>query len=357
MTESSEGRRSRIIQVDMLRALMESLLKAAGCGPNVASEVAKVFLEADLRGVGLQGLDHMPTMIRGLRTGRINPHGKPRIIKEEAASILIDGDAGPGQIAMIYGADLAMRKARESGCCAVGIINSSDIFMLGYYGEQIAQAGLVGLVFSDAVPLVRPFGGTERVLGTNPLVIAVPTAGKFPIVLDMATSAQSASRVRQAAYYDEDIPEADGVGPDGLPTINANQVREGAIGPLGGHKGFGLGLCIGLLSGPLVGAVTGKALAGWLSEQPGTAGTKGHFLIVIDPGAFGEANTFKSAVSAYITEIKDSRKAAGVSEILVPGERAFIQREQNLLNGVPIDEMVWEKMAQLANELGVPLPT
>ena len=131
----------------MLRALMESLLKAAGCGPNVASEVAKVFLEADLRGVGLQGLDHMPTMIRGLRTGRINPHGKPRIIKEEAASILIDGDAGPGQIAMIYGADLAMRKARESGCCAVGIINSSDIFMLGYYGEQIAQAGLVGLVF------------------------------------------------------------------------------------------------------------------------------------------------------------------------------------------------------------------
>ena len=212
------------------------------------------------------------------------------------------------------------------------------------------------MVFSDAPPLVRPFGGTERILGTNPLVIAIPSAERYPIVLDMATSAQSASRVRQAAYYDEDIPEADGVGPDGLATVKAERVREGAIGPLGGHKGFGLGLCVGLLSGPLVGALTGKALAGWFSEQPGAAGAKGHFFIVIDPAAFGDVDSFRTAVSAYIQEIKGSRKEAGVSEIRMPGERAFLQRERNLIEGIPVDEIVWEKTAALAADLGVQMP-
>lgn len=356
MTQGEGARRSRLVEVDVLRDLMECLLKAAGCGAQVASQVASVFLEADIRGVGLQGLDHMPTMIRGLRTGRINPAGEPSVIKETDASALIDGDAGPGQIAALFAVDLAVRKARVAGCCAVGVVNSSDIYMLGYYGERIAQAGLVGFVFSDAPPLVRPFGGTERILGTNPLVIAVPSAERYPIVLDMATSAQSASRVRQAAYYDEDIPEADGVGPDGLATVKAERVREGAIGPLGGHKGFGLGLCVGLLSGPLVGALTGKALAGWFSEQPGAAGAKGHFFIVIDPAAFGDVDSFRTAVSAYIQEIKGSRKEAGVSEIRVPGERAFLQRERNLIEGIPVDEIVWEKTAALAADLGVQMP-
>ncbi|MDP6080371.1 MAG: Ldh family oxidoreductase, partial [Arenicellales bacterium] len=146
------------------------------------------------------------------------------------------------------------------------------------------------------------------------------------------------------------------VGPDGLATVKAARVRDGAIGPLGGHKGFGLGLCVGLLSGPLVGALTGKALAGWFSEQPGAAGAKGHFFIVIDPAAFGDVDSFRTAVSAYIQEIKGSRKEAGVSEIRVPGERAFLQRERNLIEGIPVDEIVWEKTAALAADLGVQMP-
>ena len=351
-----KDRPGRIVDVEVLRNLMERLLTAAGCGPEVAAVAANAFLEADLRGIGLQGLDHMPTMIHGLQNGRIDPNGKPRVIKEGPAYALVDGGSGPGQVACVFAADLAASKAEKAGCSAVGVVNSSDIFMLAYYVERIARAGPIGFAFSDGPPRVHPFGGVERSLGTNPLAIAIPTAADHPIVLDMATSALSASRIRQAAYHGEDVPEGVGVGADGQPTRSAAEIRGGAIGPLGGHKGFGLSLCVGLLSGPLVGAAVGRALAQWLKDAPGAAGSKGHFFMAVDPAAFGDATAFRNAVSAYVAEVKTSRKAAGVSAIRVPGERAFAERERRLRNGVSIYQAVWERTAELAETLGVSMP-
>lgn len=351
-----KDRSTRIVDVKVLRDFMERLLAAAGCGSEVAVVAADAFLEADLRGIGLQGLDHMPTMIRGLRNGRIKPDGKPQIVKEGPAFALVDGNYGAGQVAAIFAGDLAVRKAGKAGCSAVGVVNSSDVFMLGFYVERIARAGLIGFAFSDAPPLVHPFGGIERVLGTNPLAIAIPTAEAHPIVLDMATSALSASRIRQAAYHGEDVPEGIGLGPDGRETQDAAEIRQGTIGPLAGHKGFGLGLCVGILSGPLVGAAVGAALAQWLEDAPGAAGAKGHFFMAVDPAAFGDAAAFRNAVSAYVSEIKTSRKAPGVTEIRVPGERAFAERERSLRNGVSIYEAVWERTAELAKDLGVQMP-
>ncbi len=348
-------RTTRMVGVEPLREFMERLLRAAGCGPEAASTAAAVFLEADLRGVGLQGLDHMHTMIRNLQTGRINPHGKPRIAAEGEAFALVDGDTAPGQVAGVYAVQVLTRKAATAGCCAAGVVNSSDMFMLGYYAERIARAGFVGLVFSDAPPLVRPFGGTQRILGSNPLAIAIPTAADDPILLDMATSAQSGSRVRQAAYHDEDIPEADGVGPDGRPSVKASEVLQGAIGP-GSYKNFGLALCVALLSGPLVGAATGTALADWHKAAPGRASSKGHLFVALNPAAFGDPGTFRSRVSAYVQEVKSSRRAPGVSEILVPGEREFARRARSLREGVAIYEAVWRNISALAAGLGVSMP-
>lgn len=351
-----KDRSTRIVNVKVLRDLMERLLVAAGCGAEAAAVAADAFLEADLRGVGLQGLDHMPTMIRGLRNGRIRPDAEPKIVKEGPAFALIDGNNGAGQVAAVFAGDLAVRKAEKAGCSAVGVVNSSDIFMLGYYVERIARAGLIGFAFSDAPPLVHPFGGTDRVLGTNPLAIAIPTAEAYPIVLDIATSALSASRIRQAAYHGEDVPEGIGLGPDGRQTQDAAEIRKGVIGPLAGHKGFGLGLCVALLSGPLVGASVGSALAQWLKDAPGAAGAKGHFFMAVDPAAFGDAAVFRNAASAYVSEIKTSRKAPGVTEIRIPGERSLAQRERSLRDGVAIYEVVWERTAELAKDLGVQMP-
>ena len=347
----------RTVEIDVLRDVMERLLVAVGCKPDVAAPIADIFLEADLRGVSTQGLHHLVhIMIETFRAGKIAADAKPRIVKQGPAFALIDAARGPGQLGGLLAANVAAGKAKQAGSAAVGIVNSNDFFMAGYYGERIARAGCIGLVFSDSPPLVHPFGGSDRVLGTNPFVIAVPTAEDHPMVLDFATSARSRSVVRQAAEHGERIPEGVAVGSDGLPTTDSAEAMAGALSPLAGHKGYGLGLCVALLAGPTVGAAAGKVLAGWLPRDPGPLGNKGHLLIAIDPGAFGNPGAFRRSASAYLAAIKASKPAPG-AEIRIPGERLFRMRERNVRAGtVTVFETTWAYTQDLAKELGVAMP-
>ena len=237
---------------ETLRELMVRLLSSVGCEQSTARSASEIFLEADMRGIGLQGLDHMHSMVRGIQHGHIDPRGLPSITSEGAAFALIDGARGPGQVAALMAVDVAVAKARNAGTCSVGITNSSDIFMLGYYAERIARAGLIGFVFTGSPPQVHPFGGVDQILGTNPIAISFPTEFDDPLLIDMATSAWSGSRVRQASYFGEEVPAGIGVGANGIPTNDPAKIRSGgAIGPLAGHKGFALSLAVALLSGPL----------------------------------------------------------------------------------------------------------
>jgi L-2-hydroxycarboxylate dehydrogenase (NAD+) len=345
------------ISVDALRDYMFRILRAAGCNTENARTAAEIFLEADMRGASFQGLDHMYTLISGIRNGHVDPTGRPHIAKEDNAFALIDGNRGPGQPAALLAADVAVAKARKSGICCVGITNSSDIFMVGFYAERIARAGLVSFVFTGAPPSVHPYGGRERILGTNPFAIAFPTNDENPVLIDMATSAVSNSHARQAAYYDEDLPDDVAVDADGKPTKSAKAVRAGgAIAPLAGHKGFALALAVGLLAGPLVGAQVGKAINGWRSNDKGPQGIYGHFLIAIDPSCFGDAQVFQEATSAYLDEIRSSQKATGVTEIRTPGSRTFKTRERSLREGVRMYDAIWDNFAVLAKKLKVTVP-
>lgn len=353
----SRAREVRYIDVEKLRLLMERMLRAAGCDEKSASVCTGVFLDADLKGVGLQGLDHMSTLVRHLRIGHTRPSARPKVVRELAASALVDGGHGLGQLNAIFASDVAVRKAREAGVAAVGVVNSGDVFMVGHYAERIAAAGCVALVFSDAPPLVHPYGGLERMLGTNPLAIAVPGEKGPTLVFDMATSALSASRVRQAAYFDEPVPPGTGVDAAGEPTECPSDIRDGAIGPLGGHKGFGLALCVALLSGPLVGGFCGPALNSWMGEKAQQIVARGQLFIAIDPDAFGDPSVFHAKVSAYLQEIKNSRLAEGVDEIRIPGERSrSIRARQRAEGRVAIYDAVWQRALELAKSLGVELP-
>ena len=274
-------RTKRTVSVDALRSLMHRLLVAAGSSDENAKISADQFLEADLRGIPTQGLDHMPSNIERLRAGKVKGDARPRVVKEGPSFALIDGGHGPGQPAGVMAADVAVEKAKASGSAVVGVTRSADIFMIGYYGERIARAGCAGIVASDAMPQVRPYGGLEGLLGTNPFAIAVPTAGEHPVVLDIATSAISASHVRVAAYHGEDVPTADGRDAQGDPTVKAAEVK--TLGPLAGYKGFGLGLCVALISAPLTGSAVGRAHRDWFGAN-GVPTTKGHFFLAIDPG-------------------------------------------------------------------------
>ena len=340
----------RIVPVEALRRYMRSMLAAAGCDEENARVAAGVFLDADLRGVGLQGLDHMSTLLDALRNGRVDGRARPRVVDESLGTVLVDGGRGPGQAAAMLAVDRAVERARESGCCAAAVTNSFDLFMLGHYTERIALAGLAGLGFSDAPPMVRPHGGTERRLGTNPMSIAIPTDGDA-LVLDLSTSALSASRVRQATYHGGTVPEAEGVDGAGHPSVDAAAVRMGAIGPLAGHKGFGLGLCVALLAGPLTGSDAGRALL-----DRATA-CKGHLFLAVDPARFGDPDAFRAATSAYLAEVKACALVDATQTIRIPGERATAARRRSLETGrVAVYESVWTRMEKVAGDLGVDPP-
>ena len=343
------------VALDDLRRYMQAMLLAAGCDELNARVAASAFLNADVRGVGLQGLDHMPTLLDALKDGRVDGRARPRIRKQRPGGALVDGGRGPGQTAALFAVDHAVNRARESGSYSVGITNSFDLFMLGHYTERIAQAGMVGLGFSDAPPMVRPHGGTEARLGTNPMSIAAPT-NTDPLVLDLATSALSASRVRQARYHRRSVPEAEGVDGRGQPTDDPESLRAGAIGPLAGHKGFGLGLCVALLSGSLTGSDTGSALRGVL--RPGESPpVKGHLFVVIDPDLFADSREFRCAASAYLEEVKTSERLSADEGVRTPGERAAETRRRTLATGrVAVYRSVWQRMTTVAAGLGVDPP-
>jgi LDH2 family malate/lactate/ureidoglycolate dehydrogenase len=337
-----------------LHIFMVDLMVAAGASRPNAVCAADVHLDADLKGIGVQGLDYLPYTIDSLERGLIDGRAEPVTVSRRAGSAVIDGKRGLGQAAAIAAVRLAGQLAQEAGSATVAVRNSTDIFMIGHYAELIAQAGKVGIVVTSGPPLVHPHGGTERLLSTNPIAIGFPRTGETPFVFDMATSAVASSRVRQATYADAPLPEGSGRGPDGLPTTDATLVRQGAISPLGGHKGFGLALSIGLLCGPLTGSGIGPELAGW--QASGETKAQGHLFIAIDPAAFGDPQEIASRAEWYFDVIRNSSKAPDQDGIRIPGERAAKVRKQQEMSGVKVLAATWEKVGSLADRLGVKVP-
>jgi len=347
----------RRIPISVLQDLLERMFVAAGCSPHNAKIMAEGAIEADLRGHAIQGTDHIFSTLRDVQKGILKGKAEPVIARQTAATAVVDGHGAPGHVGGRFATELAIRKAREAGTASIGLLDSGDIFMLGYYASVIAEAGLVGFVFTSSwPPRVHPYGGIDRVLGTNPLAIGVPASGEDPVVLDMATSASPIGHVLIASYYGDPIPQDIAIDRAGNPTTDAKAALEGALSPLGGHKGYGLGLCVALLSGPLVGGVLGEALERAAGAGDEAAGARGHLFMAIDPAAFGDPEKALAGVSSYVEEIRASRKAPNIDKILIPGERSFDDRRRNLKEGVPILDEVWNRTAELAAGLGVEMP-
>lgn len=344
------------ISAPVLRDFLTRIFKAAGCDDETARLCSEGAVDADLHGHHIQGTDHIYSTVRELRAGRLNGRPKIAITHETVATAQVNGDGGPGHATGVFATELAIKKARNSGIGAVALVGGGDIFRLGYYAEAIADAGLAAMIFTNTHPVrVHPAGGIDPLLGTNPIAFAFPVAGGAPIVVDLATSTSAIGHVRIASYSNAPISPGIAIDRDGAATTDAKQALDGALTPLGGHKGFALGLAVGLLSGPIVGGVIGKELQEALASGEGER-RRGHLFVALDPGAFGDAGASAERTARYVAELKASRKAPGVAEIGMPGERGRRKKDRFSNDGIPLDAAIWKNTLAIAVDLRVAAP-
>ncbi len=341
-----------IIAFKKEKEVIRTLLKKFGASDEEAGATAEVLAEADLRGFGSHGILRLPYILRALKRGTIVPNAEIKVIKETPATALIDGGHGLGHPVAARAMGSAVEKAKKQGVGAVGVHNTNHFGIAGYYAEMATREGLIGIVTTTTDALVHPWGGVEPLLGTNALAIGVP--GDPPILLDMAMSVAARGKLVKAMKEGKSVPEGWAIGPDGEPATDPKKGLEGALSPFGGVKGYGLALALEVLAGPLVGAAAGKEVVGTLEPVEGYS-TKGDFMIAIDPAAFGSAEEFKVRVQKFVAQIKESRKAPGVEEILAPGEPELRTREKRLKEGIPIADEIWDELVKIGNEAGVDL--
>ncbi|MEM1679413.1 MAG: Ldh family oxidoreductase [Ignisphaera sp.] len=315
-----------------------------------AEIIADHLILANLRGVDSHGVIRIPYYIEGIRKGYVKAKVEIKIIREGVATALIDGDNGLGIPIAARAADMAVDKARTVGIAAVAVKNLGHVGMLAYYTLRMARNNLIGLATANGPPFVVPWGGAQRVFGTNPISMAFPFNGK-PIVIDMATSSTASFKLRLAALKGEKIPEGIALTRDGKPTTDPREAYEGILLPFGGYKGYAVSLIVEMLSAVLPGGTLSKHVL----LHPSTQG--GFFTLAINPTMFREYDEYLGDVRNLINIIKSCPPAQGFSEVLIPGEPEDRNYETRIRDGIPIDIETWKSLIEIARELGIAPPT
>jgi LDH2 family malate/lactate/ureidoglycolate dehydrogenase len=252
--------------------------------------------------------------------------------------------------------ELATKKSREHGVCWIGSHHGNHSGAASVYVRMLAERGLVGIYMAVGnANHMAPWGGTDLLLSTNPIAIAVPTQKGQPIVLlDMATTVAAYGKVKLAAQRGESIPEGWMIDRTGKPILDPARAGEGSLLPIGDYKGYGLALMISLLAGTLNGAAVGKETIDFNACHDGVTNT-GQALIAVDPDAFGERALFIERISAVVRDIQESNTLPGVDRIRIPGEGADASISSRQREGIPISSELLKALNACAVECGVPV--
>jgi LDH2 family malate/lactate/ureidoglycolate dehydrogenase len=342
------------IATPRLAAFVSRALVAAGLPEADAKIVAELMLEADLRGSDTHGVIRLPLYVRRIRAGGVNAKPNIRIVGERPSSALIDGDNGMGHLVMRRAAQLAIEKARATGIGWVGARMSNHAGPAALYATMVLPHDMIGLYFAvGSNNHLPPWGGSETLLGTNPMAVAVPAYEEPAIVLDMAPTVAAYGKVRLKAQRGEPMPIGWMIDRDGKPLTDAKRADEGYLLPIGDYKGYGLSLIIGILAGALNGAALGRDVIDFVKET-GRPTNTGHAVAAIAIEAFMPAEQFKRAVDAVIRDIRASRRLPRVERIYLPGEQSHAKFLERSAAGVPMPKPLRDSLDALARDLNVP---
>jgi len=342
------------VTFDQLNQFIQQTMLALGLPPEDAAIVARLMAQADLQGSDGHGVIRIPQYARRILAGGVNTTPNIRVKEERLATALLDGDNGMGHLVMQRAADMAIEKARRCGMAWVGSQFSNHAGPASLYARMPLAHDMIGLYFAVGnANHLPPWGGLDMLLSTNPIAVAIPTHNETPIVLDMATTVAAYGKVKAKAQRGEMMPEGWMIDRQGQPLLDPKRSEEGFLMPIGGYKGYGLSLIVGLLAGTLNGADMGKAVVDFNKDDTRVTNT-GQAIAVIDPAAFGDIDDFKARVDTLVCELRDSERMPGVDRIWLPGEQSEAKRVAYSTQGIPIAPALTEQLNQVADRLNVP---
>lgn len=337
-----------------LTEFASAVLQAVDVPEDHADVTAARLVEADERGRTGHGLIRLPSYVGRIRAGGVNVRPAVAVRHETPVSALVDGDNGLGQVVMTHATELAISKACQSGLAWVGTTASNHAGAAGLYAGMAAEAGLVGMYLAVAnANGMPPWGGVNPLLGTNPLAIAVP-AQPHPFLLDIATTAASHGTIKVAAQQGKLMPEGWVVDPGGRPITDPQRAHEGYLVPMGGYKGSGLTIAIGLLAGVLNGAAFGADVVDHRHDQVTPTNT-GQAILVLRPDLFGQREQVLAALTEHLRALRSSGTRDG-GPVRLPGDGAAASLADARRRGVPIPAPLARDLAAVARDVGIDPP-
>ncbi|MGE0713870.1 MAG: Ldh family oxidoreductase [Alphaproteobacteria bacterium] len=324
-----------VLALAALGELAERALVAAGTAPVNAGHVARALVAADADGIPSHGVARLPAYCDQVASGKVDGRAVPTAQSTAGATIAVDAADGFAFPAVALALDRLVATVRETGIAAAGIRRSHHFGVAGHPVERLAEAGLVGLAFTNSPAGLAPWGGARPTYGTNPIAFACPRAGAPPLVVDLSLSKVARGRVMVAAQKGEPIPEGWAVDVEGRPTTDAKAALAGTMLPMGDAKGAALALVVELLAAGLTGGTYGYE-AGSFFTADGPKPRIGHLLIAIDPirlGAGGADGGDFATRAATLLE-----RATGEPGVRLPGDRRLAARAKAAAVGVDVPD-------------------
>jgi LDH2 family malate/lactate/ureidoglycolate dehydrogenase len=335
-----------------LESSIAGVLRATGMSEEHAGVTARALAMTDLRGVHSHGTAQLTGYVRKLQRGEIDPHGTPRVVHRHGSIAVLDGGGCIGHVAAEHAMRLATDLAEGSGIAAVAVRGTNHLGAAGHFARIALERDMVGIILTTAMPTMAPAGGRERVLGMNPIGVAIPAGDEPAVVLDAAFAAAARGRVMLAHQAGRPLPDGWARDRDGNPTTDPVAALSGLLEPIGGVKGAGLSVVFGLLASAFAGAAFGPDL-GDVEAGP-TPGVDGSLAIVIDPAAFGTPEDFSATVANGTRMLRDSAPRTPGERVLLPGDRAAAATDEGLAQGVLLPDSTYDELRALCDELDVP---
>ena len=354
------------IPAPRIREQILLLLHRWGMPEDLAATTAEAMVETDLMGVDSHGISMLMLYAQMRRDGRLELAARPRITLETPCLAMVDGGANLGHPVAVFAMQLAAEKALAVGIGAVGVRNSHHYGAAGYYARLAAARGVVALLTSSArTVLMVPTRGSMPLLGSNPLAFAAPAGRHPPLVLDMATTTVAANKVKVYELNHKALPAGWAVDGAGDAVTDAAAAMDiifrqpaGGLTPLGGaektggHKGYGLGLMVQVLSATLTGAAFSPIRN--RSQGPRDPDDIGHFFLALDPRAFRPEGDFAGDLDEMLDVLRDTPPADPALPVLVPGDPEMAERARRLEQGIPIPAMLEAQLRAICTEFDVP---